>query len=304
MKYVGTSFKTCFEESYCFALIELFNRNIGPTSNIICTIFYGQRLKSVGLAGVERTLRFLDETNELVPPANRHLSLAVKFIGPVSVFLYEIQSLFYMSMVPPIIVVIYWANSMGQVTVYLLIFTQYYVLFRGFKRVNDLVDTMNVNRDLNANRLMLTRLSDVHDDLCTLVEHVNYAYAPEMLLQWPYNIVRVTMVLFRLLEIVSTLNGPLASLTSYLIVEHVGELFMFVLHTSCMCTVGERLSTEVGGTRFNTPIQYYIISYLLMILILIFLFFIFYLSLVFQSPTVSNCSLCKNYFRLIVKSDI
>lgn len=254
-KYVGKSFKTCFEESYCFALIELFNRNTGPMTNIVCSMFYGRWRKNVGLAGVERTLRFLEKTQELPPTVDGHLSKAVKYIGPVSLFLYLMFMLFYTSMVSPIVIFIYWINGMGTMTVYLLVFTQYYVLFRGFKRVNDLIDTMDVNRNSNATRLMLTWLSDVHDELCTLVQHVNYAYTPEMLFQWLYNIIRVIMILFRLLEIGSTLNGPLASLTSYLFVEHMGELFLFMLHTSCMCTVGERLSKEVGGRFLKTVIQ-------------------------------------------------
>lgn len=245
VRYMDGSLRTCFEESYCFALIELFNRNLGPTSNVVCSMFYGRRYKCAGLTGAERTLRFLDETRGPASPGR--LSRVFRFYSVASVAAYLTFTIFYMAMVPPVIIVAYWASSMGQVVVYMLVFVQYYVLYRGFQRVNDLVEVADVTgRPPTAARPSLARLCDVYDELCTLVEHVNRAYAPEMLLQWAYNIVRVIMVVFRLCEIVSALDGPLASVTSYLIVEHVGELFLFVLHTSCTCVVGERLSREVG----------------------------------------------------------
>lgn len=124
---------------------------------------------------------------------------------------------------------------------------QYYVLMRGFRRVNELVDAVDATRDPAGARLSLLRLSGTYDELCALVETVNRAYAPEMLVQWLYNIVRVIMVVFRLLEIASQ-GADAGDPASYLIaVEHVGELVMFVVHTSCTCTVGERLSAEVSA---------------------------------------------------------
>lgn len=256
VRYVGESFRTCFEDSYCFALIELLNRNIGPSSNVWCSMFYGRRSKTAGLAGTERTLRFLDETREPGVASDGRLSRLFMVYSPVSLCLYLVFSHFYMSMVPPAIVIMYWTNAMGQMVVYMLVFTQYYVLERGFARVNDLIETIadrgcvdSVEFAAGVNdvrRPSLARLTDKYDELCTLVDHVNEAYAPEMLLQGLYNIIRVIMVVFRLLEIVSLPDGPLTTVTSYLAVEHVGELFMFVLHTMCMCTVGERLSREVN----------------------------------------------------------
>lgn len=126
---------------------------------------------------------------------------------------------------------------------------QYYVLMRGFRRVNELVDAVDATRDPAGARLSLVRLSGTYDELCALVETVNRAYAPEMLVQWLYNIVRVIMVVFRLLEIASQ-GADAGDPASYLIaVEHVGELVMFAVHTSCTCTVGERLSAEVSARR-------------------------------------------------------
>lgn len=258
MRYVGNSFRTCFEESYCFGLIELLNRNFGPTSNIACSMFYGRWYKNAGLAGAERTLRFLDETRDSVPGRRRRrgrLSRLVRYFSPVSVCFYLVCLYFYVSVAPPVIVVLYWMNTMGQVAIYMLVFIQYYVFERGFARVNDLVETVTVVRPPRSARLSLVRLSDTYSELCTLVDHVNRAYAPDMLLQWVYNIIRIIMVVFRLLEIASSLNGPLVSPTSYLVVEHLGELFIFVLHTSCTCTIGERLSSQVSNAFVREPMK-------------------------------------------------
>lgn len=244
--YVAGSFRTCFEESYCFALIELLNRNLGPSSNVMCSMFYGRWHKIAGLAGAERTLQFLDDTQDAVPLADRRgLSRAVWYAAPASLAAYASMSQFYMILVPPTVVVAYWFNGMGQMVVYILVFVQYYVLARGFSRVNDMVEALDVARDPVSAGRSLARLTSVYDELCTLAGHVNRAYAPEMLLQWAYNIIRVIMVVFRLMEIASSLDGPMAWATSYLLVQHLGELFIFVVHTSCVCTVGDRLSSEV-----------------------------------------------------------
>lgn len=248
VSYVGDSFVACYGESYCFAVIELFNRNIGPSSNVACSMFCGRAHKSAGLAGTERALRFLERTRDPDDPdGGGHLSQLVRFVAPASLCLYLAFSHFYMAMVPPALVVAYWANAMGQVVVYLLVFVQYHVLERGFARLDRLLLLRLRAGTVDARRLPLSRLADAHDELCALVDRVNTAYAPELLLQWMYNIVRVIMVAFRLLEIASSLQGddPIASHTKYLIVEHVGELFMFALHTTCTCTVGERLSAQV-----------------------------------------------------------
>ncbi|XP_060870232.1 uncharacterized protein LOC132944766 [Metopolophium dirhodum] len=245
VRYVAGSFRTCFEESYCFALIELLNRNLGPSSNVMCSMFYGRWHKIAGLAGAERTLQFLDDTRDAVPLADRRgLSRAVWYAAPASLAAYASMSQIYMILVPPTVVAAYWFNGMGQMVVYILVFVQYYVLARGFSRVNDMVEALDVARDpVSAGRL-LARLTSVYDELCTLAGHVNRAYAPEMLLQWAYNIIRVIMVVFRLMEIAYSLDGPMAWATPYLLVQHLGELFIFVLHTSCVCTVGDRLSSE------------------------------------------------------------
>lgn len=250
VRYVGTSFRACIEESYCFALIELFNRNVGPSSNVACSMFYGRGHKTAALAGTERALRFLRETRDAAPRRSASLCRFVRYYAVVSVCLYLLFTQLYAAMVPAVVVALYWANGMGQVLVYMLVFTHYYVLERSFARVNDLVETVDTRHDPPAACRALVRLTDAYDELCELVDRVNRAYAPDMLLQWLYNIVRVIMIVFRLLEIVSALDGPLAPGTPFLIVEHVGELFIFVVHTSCTCNVGERLSKEVSkGTR-------------------------------------------------------
>ncbi|KAL5239999.1 hypothetical protein ACI65C_007409 [Semiaphis heraclei] len=245
VRYVDGSFQTCFEESYCFALIELLNRNVGPSSNVMCSMFYGRWHKLAGLAGAERTLQFLDDTRDAVSMTNgRDLSRAVWYAAPASLAAYASFSYLYTILVPPSVVVAYWFNGMGQMVVYILVFVQYYVLAHGFGRVNDMVEALDVAHDPASAGQSLARLIGVYDELCTVASHVNRAYAPEMLLQWAYNIVRVIMVVFRLMEIVSSLDGHLAQYTSYLLVQHLGELSIFVLHTSCVCTVGDRLSGE------------------------------------------------------------
>lgn len=242
VRYVDGSFQTCFEESYCFALIELLNRNVGPSSNVVCSMFYGRWHKIAGLAGAERTLRFLNDTRDAPPADHRGLSRAVWYAAPASLAAYASVSQFYMKMVPPAVVIAYWFNGMGQMVVYVLVLVQYYVLARGFNRVNDMVEALEVARDPSSAGRSLTWLAEVYDELCTLAGYINRAYTPEMLLQWAYNIVRVIMVMFRLLEIA---DGPMASVTPYLVVQHLGELLIFVVHTSCMCTIGQRLSSEV-----------------------------------------------------------
>lgn len=264
VRYVDGSFQTCFEESYCFALIELLNRNVGPSSNVVCSMFYGRWYKIAGLAGAERTLRFLNDTRDAPPADHRGLSRVVWYAAPASLAAYASLSQFYMQMVPPAVVIAYWFNGMGQMVVYVLVLVQYYVLARGFSRVNDMVEALEVARDPSSAGLSLTWLTGVYDELCTLAGYVNRAYTPEMLLQWAYNIIRVIMVMFRLLEIA---DSPMASVTSYLVLQHLGELLIFVVHTSCMCTIGQRLSSEVllydiivsqgrnwgGGSKSPTP---------------------------------------------------
>lgn len=122
--YVAGSFRTCFEESYCFALIELLNRNVGPTSNVACSALYGRRRKNAGLAGSERALRFLAGTRAAAPPADRPLSRCVRLITPASLAVYLATTHFYMALVPAVLVYLYWFNGMGQLVVYMLVFTQ------------------------------------------------------------------------------------------------------------------------------------------------------------------------------------
>jgi len=210
-------------------------------------MFYGRWHKLAGLAGAERTLQFLYDTRDAASLANRHggLSRAVWYAAPASLAAYASLSQLYMILVPPTVVVAYWFNGMGQMVVYILVFVQYYVLARGFGRINDMVESLDVARDPASAGRSLARLTGVYDELCTVAGHVNLAYAPEMLRQSAYNIVRVIMVVFRLLEIASSLDGQVASFTPYLLIQHLGELFIFVLHTSCVCTVGDRLSGEV-----------------------------------------------------------
>lgn len=289
--YVGESFKKCFEESYCFAVIELFNRNIGPFTILICSMFYGHRNKVAALAGTERILRFLRETssddddsgsnqtglgpnraapnrpgfgsNRTGPGSNgggvktnfKQVSAEATVLSPVAKYYSVVIIIGYASCiwlytiaVPATVIALYCLNALGQTSIYNLVQLQYHVLERGYARVNQLVESMNVLRDQKSAKRSLVRLTDTYDELCMLVEHLNHAYTPGMLCKWPYSVVRLIMVVFRIIELSTVIvhGHPLAVMATVLIFEHVGEIFLFLLQTMYFCMAGSRLSNQAS----------------------------------------------------------
>ncbi|CAI6365524.1 unnamed protein product [Macrosiphum euphorbiae] len=150
----------------------------------MCSMFYERWHKIAGLAGPERTLRFLDNTRDEVQLADRRgLSRVVWYAAPASVAAYASMSQIYMILWWNVVAT-YWFNGMGQMVVYILVFVQYYVIAREFSRVNDMVEALHVAHDPVSEGRSLARLTSVYGELCTLAGYVNRAYAPEILLQW------------------------------------------------------------------------------------------------------------------------
>jgi len=251
--YVGGSFKACFEESYCFAVVELVNRNVGPCSVLACMAFYGRRHKVAALAGTERTLAFVlrDEAAARPPPAVRYCSAAV-------IVAYWSCLWLYTAAVPAAVMVAFCVYSVGQTAVYNLAVFQYYVLERGYARVNRLLETAGEarrrrGRDPAAARRSLARLSDVHDHLGRLAAHLNRAYVPALLFKWPYTVVRLVMVVFRIIELSAALrSGAFSRVAAVLIAEHVGEVLLFLFQLICFSVVGARLTRQASVLRFCT----------------------------------------------------
>jgi len=246
--YVGESFKKCFEESYCFAVIELANRNLGPFTALACTMFYGHRHKAAALAGTERVLAFIRDTDRdaaaLLSPAAKYYSAAVIVAYWACMWLYTVVQ-------PATVMAMFCANALGQTALYNMAMFQYYVLARGYARVNWLLEAAALRpraaEPVSAGRV--ARLADTCDELGRLVDHVNRAYALGLLLRWPYTVVRVVMLVFRIIEytaIASPGNGhPMSNTAIALIVEHVGEILMFLQQLTIFCVTGTRLSDEV-----------------------------------------------------------
>jgi len=116
--YVGESLRKCYEDSYCFAVIELANRNVGPFSALACTMFYGRRHKAAALAGTERTLAFIQDTDrdaaaggQVRPPDSRYYSAAVMAAYTACIWL-------YVAAVPAYVILAIWLNALGQTSVY------------------------------------------------------------------------------------------------------------------------------------------------------------------------------------------
>lgn len=248
--YVGDSFKTCFEESYCFAVIELVNRNFGPVTAMVCNMFFEHRRKAAGLAGTERILSFLRDTDDAVDlcPAAARVSPIAEYYSVAVIAAYWACLWLYSVAVPTAVVALYCLYSFGQTALYNLVIFQYYVLERGYARVNQLLETADVRGDPKSERRSLARLADTHNDIGRLVEHLNRAYAVALLAKFPYNVVRLVMVVFRIIELSAIVNtgNSFTRIAVCLIVEHVVEIFLFLMQLLCFSTIGTRLSQKAG----------------------------------------------------------
>ncbi|XP_022173615.1 uncharacterized protein LOC111036036 [Myzus persicae] len=250
--YVGASFRKCFEESYCFAVIELANRNLGPFSALACTMFYGRRHKAAALAGTERVLAFIRDTDR--DAATKHssaplLSPAVKYYSAALMAAYTACLWLYTAAVPVTVIFPYCVNALGQTAVYNLVTFQYNVLGNGYARIDRLLEK-SVDAGGHRRRRPLAarvaRLARASDDFGRQVGHLNRAYAMTLLLKWPYSVVRITMVVFRIIELSATVQDgrPFARVAVVLIVEHVGEILLFLVQLSYFCYTGARLSGQ------------------------------------------------------------
>ncbi|XP_060847219.1 uncharacterized protein LOC132926826 [Rhopalosiphum padi] len=243
--YMGESFKKCFEESYCFAVIELVNRNLGPFTALLCTMFYGRRYKVAALAGTERVLAFIRETDQdaaaLLSPAAKYYSAAV--IVAYCGFLYM-----YTVVQPVLVMAMFCVNALGQTTLYNLAMFQYYVLGCGYARVNRLLEA-SAARPLADH---VARLTDTFNELGRQVDNVNRGYALGLLLRLPYSIVRIVMLVFRIIEYAAVARAdrghPMSRVAITLIVEHVCEILMFLQQLVIFCVTGTRLSDEANKT--------------------------------------------------------
>ncbi|XP_050423069.1 uncharacterized protein LOC126834899 [Adelges cooleyi] len=246
--YIGDSFKKCFAESYCFAVIELANRNIGPTVFLISAMFYGGKYKARSLAGTERTLRFLKETNGGVEYAKRHLPAFNKFYSLAIICLYSSCLMMYSVSSNPAVVVLFILNNMVMPAILSLAQFQYGVLQMGYRRINDLIENRSANDNPKFTKLLFVRLTDRYTELSQLVENVNKSYVPELLVRWPYTIARLVMIFLRITEYSSTLSGPHPIAAKLLTTEHVVEVMLFVFQNTYYCAVGTRLSNEAKRT--------------------------------------------------------
>lgn len=253
--YVGESFKKCFEESYCFAIIELINRNLGPFTALVCTMFYGRRHKEVSLAGTERVLSFIQDTDQDV---STPLSLVAKYYSVAVIVAYCARLWLYTAVLPATVVVMFCVNALGQTALYNLAMFQYYVLGRGYARINRLLEAEAATRQrvpAPATGPLAARvacLAGTYDELGRLVNHLNQAYALGLLLRWPYTIVRLIMLVFHIIEYAAVARAghgqPMSNVAVTLIVEHVGEILMFLQQLIMFCVTGTRLSDEARIT--------------------------------------------------------
>ncbi|XP_060869868.1 uncharacterized protein LOC132944510, partial [Metopolophium dirhodum] len=250
--YVGTSFRKCFEESYCIAVIELANRNLGPFSALVCTMFYGRRHKAAALAGTERVLGFIRDTDRDAATkyhSAAQLSPVTKYYSAAMVAAYTACIWLYTAAVPVTVIFPFCVNALGQTAVYNLIAFQYHVLGHGYARIRRLLEVAVDTSGHRARRSLATRvarLARASDDFGRQVGHLNRAYAMILLLKWPYTVVRIIMVVFRIIELSATVqeDRPFARIATVLIVEHVGEMLLFLVQLSYFCYTGARLSRQ------------------------------------------------------------
>ncbi|XP_025202209.1 uncharacterized protein LOC112599910 [Melanaphis sacchari] len=246
--YVGASFRKCFEESYCFAVIELANRNLGPFSTLACAMFYGRRHKAAALAGTERVLAFIRETDR---DAAALLSPAAKYYSAAMIVAYSALIWMYTAAVPVTVIFLYSANALSQIAVYSLATFQYYVLGHGYARIGQLLESDAAGRDARRSlAARVARLARVSDEFGRQAGHLNRAYSAALLLKWPYTVVRITMVVFRIIELWAAAQSslPFARVAAVLVVEHVGEIFLFLVQLSYFCYAGARLSSQANRT--------------------------------------------------------
>ncbi|CAH1720372.1 unnamed protein product [Aphis gossypii] len=253
--YVGESLRKCFEDSYCFAVIELANRNVGPFSALVCTMFYGHRHKAAALAGTERTLAFIRDTDRDATHGGSVWPLDSRYYSAAVIAAYSLCIWLYAAAVPAAVLLVIWLNALGQTTVYGLATFQYHVLGHGYARVNRLLEAAansggQPSSDFRSLAALLDRLADTCDDFGRQVGHLNVAYTPGLLLRWPYSMIRLTMVVFRISELwVASQDGrPFAHVAAVLIVEHVGEILLFLVQLSSFCYAGTRLSYQAQNT--------------------------------------------------------
>lgn len=254
--YMDVSFKKCFEESFCIAIVDLVNRNLGPLSVHACLMFCGRRHKVTALAGVERTLTFLRDTDAAVAgwetagaAAVRRLLPGAKYYSAAVMAVY-LMCIVTSSIVASVGITLFYAVYLaGQMAVYNLVMLQYYVLGRGYARVNQMLETMDVRPDPVAARRLLTRLSDVHDELSRLVDSLNRAYVLSLLYKWPYNIVWLIMTVLRIMELLAILrvdNHPYSRVAPILAADYMAEIGLFFFQLSCFCAIGEHLSNQAS----------------------------------------------------------
>ncbi|XP_050058269.1 uncharacterized protein LOC114123716 [Aphis gossypii] len=256
--YVGESLRKCFEDSYCFAVIELANRNVGPFSALVCTMFYGHRHKAAALAGTERTLAFIRDTDRDATHGGSVWPLDSRYYSAAVIAAYSLCIWLYAAAVPAAVLLVIWLNALGQTTVYGLATFQYHVLGHGYARVNRLLEAAansggQPSSDFRSLAALLDRLADTCDDFGRQVGHLNVAYTPGLLLRWPYSMIRLTMVVFRISELwVASQDGrPFAHVAAVLIVEHVGEILLFLVQLSSFCYAGTRLSYQARPKHYG-----------------------------------------------------
>ncbi|XP_050541510.1 uncharacterized protein LOC126905638 [Daktulosphaira vitifoliae] len=257
IRYVGNSLQECFKESYCISVIEIINRNLGPTTYLISAVFYGSKYKIYSLAGTERILTFLHETDHSVEMKKRKLSLITKIYSPIILCLYVCNIMLYSFRYPFFHIFLYSWNVMGLIAAFSLAQFQYTIFEKGYARINHIIEKKINSRD-NPKLInqLLIRLIDRYKELCTLVDYVNQSYVPDMLLQWPYNIIRLVMTVFRMFEYLSVLYGSQSKVALLLLLQHVTDIILFILQNTFYCVVGSRLAIQAKKTleslqRFN-----------------------------------------------------
>jgi len=233
-------------------------------------MFYGRRDKAAALAGTERVLVFIRDTDRDAA-AKYHsaalLSPFTKYYSAAMVAAYTACIWLYTAVVPVTVIFPFCVNALGQTAVYNLIAFQYDVLGHGYSRIRQLLEVAVDASDHRARRSLaarVARLARASDDFGRQVGHLNRAYAMILLLKWPYTVVRIIMVVFRIIELSVTVQEgrPFARQAIVLIVEHVGEMLLFLVQLSYFCYTGARLSRQA-----RVMLTTIIIIYILLVII-------------------------------------
>lgn len=245
-RYVGNSLQECFKESYCISVIDLVNRNLGPTTYVISAVFYGTKYKPYSLAGTERTLIFLNETSRSIEMRERKLPLFTKIYSPTMICLYLLSFMLFSFKYPLWLVILHCWNAMGLLAAFSLAQFQYTVLEKGYARINYIIEKkINTSDNPKLVNQLLIRLIDRYKELSTLVDNVNQSYVPDMLFQWPYNIIRLVMTVFRIFEILSIIHSSRSKVNFALFLQHLVEILLFIFQNTYYCIVGSRLAMQV-----------------------------------------------------------